>query len=392
MIKTSHGIIHTPAFIPVATQATVKGITVEQLKAMGIEAVLANTYHLYLRPGDKAVKKMGGLHKFMGWDRPMFTDSGGFQVFSLGAAIEHGVGKIANIFPAERSERRPELTEGQRLKKPPVSPRIAYKPKDGFMPSAKITEEGVYFKSHLDGSSHFIGPEQSMKIQENLGADIIFAFDECTSPLHSYEYTKNSMERTHRWAIRCLAAKSKNEKGKMKNRQALFGIVQGGEYKDLRLASGKFIGGLDFEGFGIGGSLGKTKKDMYQVLNWTMPVLPENKPKHLLGIGSVEDIEKSVRHGVDTFDCVIPTRLGRNGAALTKNGSLNIRMAKNKINRNPIEKDCRCYTCSHFALYYLHHLFRSGEMLGPILTTIHNLYFMENLLREIRGKIEKGKI
>ena len=381
LIKTPHGVIHTPAFIPVATQATVKGITVEQLKKMGIEVILANTYHLYLRPGDEVIKKLGGLHKFMGWNRPIFTDSGGFQVFSLGAAIDHGVSKIANIFPAEGHH-----------KKPPVSPRVAYQPKEGFLPSAKITEEGVYFKSHLDGSSHFIGPEESMKIQENLGADIIFAFDECTSPLHDYHYTKNSLERTHRWATRCLTARAKSEKRKDKNYQALFGIVQGGEYKDLRLASAKFIGGLDFSGFGIGGSLGKSKKDMYRVLNWTMPVLPEKKPKHLLGIGSVEDIVKCVQQGIDTFDCVIPTRLGRNGAAITKKGTINLKSAQYKLDRNPIEKECQCYACSHFARYYLWHLFKAGEMLGPILATIHNLYFMEQLMRQIRDRINNGKI
>lgn len=373
VIHTPHGVIHTPAFIPVATQATVKGITVEQLKAMGIEAILSNTYHLYLRPGDKTIKKFGGLHKFMGWDRPIFTDSGGFQVFSLGAAIDHGVSKIANIFPSED------------VHKPPVSPRVAYQPKTGVKPSVKITEKGVYFKSHLDGSQHFIGPEESMEIQENLGADIIFAFDECTSPMHSYEYTKNSMERTHRWAVRSLKSHQRKD-------QALFGIVQGGAYKDLRTESAKFIGNLDFPGFGIGGSLGKTKKDMYQVLSWAMPVLPENKPKHLLGIGSAEDIEKSVKYGIDTFDCVIPTRLGRNGTALTKKGGLNLKGAKNRFDKKPIEEGCQCYTCSHFARYYLWHLFKANEMLGPILTTIHNLHFMENLMRDIRVKIEKGKI
>lgn len=381
IINTPHGVIHTPNFIPVATQATVKGITVEQLKSIGIEVILANTYHLYLRPGDKIIKKLGGLHKFMSWDRPIVTDSGGFQVFSLGAAIEHGVSKIANIFPGNES-----------LHKPPVSPRIAYKPKEGFMPSAKITEEGVYFKSHLDGSKHFIGPEESMKIQENLGADIIFAFDECTSPLHDYEYTKRSMDRTHRWALRCLAVQSKNEKVKMKNQQALFGIVQGGAFKDLRIASAKFIGSLDFSGFGIGGSLGKSKKDMYEVLNWTLPILPEKKPKHLLGIGSTEDIMKCVKQGIDTFDCVIPTRLGRNGAALTKKGNINLKSAQYKLDKNSIEKGCECYTCGHFSRYYLWHLFKANEMLGPILATIHNLYFMENLMREIRDKINSGKI
>jgi queuine tRNA-ribosyltransferase len=379
VINTLHGVIQTPAFIPVATQATVKGITVEQLKQIGVEAILANTYHLYLRPGDKIVKKFGGLHKFMGWDGPLFTDSGGYQVFSLGAGIEHGVGKISNIFPAES-------------RRPPVWPSDQRNKDLACLPAAKITEEGVYFKSHLDGSVHFIGPEESIKIQENLGADIIFTFDECTSPLHDYQYTKKSMERTHRWAMRCLTARAKSEKRKIENYQALFGIVQGGEYKDLRLVSAKFIGSLNFDGFGIGGSLGKSKEDMYKVLGWTMPLLPENKPKHLLGIGSVEDIEKSVKYGIDTFDCVIPTRLGRNGSALTKKGTDNIRSVGNRLDKNPIEKNCGCYACRNFARYYLRHLFKAGEMLGPILVTIHNLWFMENLMREIRGKIERGKI
>lgn len=386
IIRTPHGEIHTPAFIPVATQATVKGITVEQLKEMGIESILANTYHLYLRPGDKVVKRFGGLHEFMGWNKPLFTDSGGYQVFSLGAGIEHGVGKIASIFPSEprRGERRPELVEGQPLKKPPVTPSFRRNKNQYCLPAAKITEDGVYFRSHLDGSQHFIGPEESMKIQENLGADIIFAFDECTSPLHDYKYTKNSMERTHRWAIRSLKAHKRKD-------QALFGIVQGGAYRDLRIKSTKFISKLDFSGFGIGGSLGKSKKDMHRVLGWTVPLLPDKKPRHLLGIGSMEDILMAVKKGIDTFDCVIPTRLGRNGTALTGQGNLHLRAAKNKLDRNPIEKNCGCYTCGHFARYYLNHLFRAGEMLGPILATIHNLWFMESLMKDIRQRILDSK-
>ncbi len=364
IIKTPHGEIHTPAFIPVATQATIKGITEEQLKSIGIEVVLANTYHLYLRPGDKVIKKLGGLHKFMNWDRPIVTDSGGFQVFSLGAAIEHGVGKIANIFPGETV--RP-ASHGQSL--------------------TRITEEGVYFRSHLDGSRRFIGPEESIKIQENLGADIIFAFDECTSPLHDHAYTQKAMERTHRWAARCLEAHQALPAG----RQWLFGIVQGGAYEDLRITSAKFIGGLDFPGFGIGGSLGKSKKDMHKVLDWVAPILPETKPRHLLGIGSVEDIYEAVKRGMDSFDCVIPTRLGRNGAALTRKGNLNIKAASYHLDKRPIEAGCGCYTCRHFARYYLCHLFKAGEMLGPILTTIHNLHFMENLMKEIRDDILNSK-
>lgn len=379
VIETKHGVIHTPAFVPVGTQATVKGLTVEQLKEIGAESVLCNTYHLYLRPGDETVKKMGGLHKFMNWDRPIWTDSGGFQAFSLGAAIEHGVGKIASIFPGgtKKSQDSYRLI---RANKPITHHHERF---------TRITENGVEFKSHLDGSIHFFTPEKSIKIQQNLGADLIFAFDECTSPLHDYKYTKKAMERTHRWAARCLAvikSRNKNEKEKT-DKQALFGIVQGGAYKDLRTASANFIGSLDFDGFGIGGSLGESKKDMYKVLDWSVPLLPENKPKHLLGIGSPEDIWEAVKRGIDTFDCVAPTRIGRNGEVLLKNGRLNIKSGKYLKDKNPIDKKCGCYTCENYTRSYISHLFKANEMLGPILATIHNLWFMEKLMAEIRKKI-----
>lgn len=366
VIETAHGDIHTPAFVPVGTQATVKGLTEKQLKEIGAESVLCNTYHLYLRPGDETIKKLGGLHKFMNWDRPIWTDSGGFQAFSLGAAMEHGVSKIANIFPEEgEKEHAPRLPKADKF--------------------ARISEEGVEFRSHLDGSKHFFTPEKSMKIQKNLGADLIFAFDECTSPLHDYAYTKKAMERTHRWAKRSLESYDKKN-------QALLGIVQGGAYKDLRVQSSKFIGSLDFNGFGIGGSLGKSKADMFKVLDWSVPFLSEDKPKHLLGIGSPEDIWEAVKRGVDTFDCVAPTRLGRNGSALVRRnlgegGSLNIKSGRYLKDKNPIDKKCRCYTCQNYTRAYISHLFKAKEMLGPILTTIHNLYFMENLLQDIRKKI-----
>lgn len=373
VIETPHGIIYTPAFVPVGTQATVKGMTVDQLKAMNIESLLCNAYHLYLRPGDETIRKLGGLHKFMNWNKPIWTDSGGFQAFSLGAAIEHGVGKIANIFSGD-------VCRHIRTNKPIKHHREKF---------TRITEDGVEFRSHLDGSKHFFTPEKSIKIQENLGADIIFTFDECTSPLHDYKYTKKSMERTHRWAKRCLKAKTQNLKA-----QALFGIVQGGAHKDLRQQSAKFIGSLDFPGFGIGGSLGKSKKDMYKVLDWTIQLLPENKPRHLLGIGSPEDIKEAVKRGIDTFDCVMPTRLGRNGAALiverSREGStLNIKSGRYLKDKNPLEKKCGCYTCQNHTRAYVSHLFKANEMLGPILTTIHNLWFMEALMRDIRKGLDK---
>ncbi len=368
MIETKHGVIHTPAFIPVGTQATVKGLTPDQLKQIGSESVLCNTYHLYLRPGDETVKKLGGLHKFMNWDRPIWTDSGGFQVFSLGAAMVHGVSKIANIFPDEG-----EREQAKKVRENPFS---------------KISEDGVEFRSHLDGTMHFLTPEKSIKIQENLGADLIFAFDECTSPLHDYKYTKRSMERTHRWAKRCLKVFKGKKAGLPAVRQALFGIVQGGAYKDLRLKSAKTIGSMDFDGFGIGGSLGKSKKDMFDVLDWTMPLLPENKPKHLLGIGSEEDIWEAVKRGVDTFDCVAPTRIARNGAALIKGGSINLKSGRYTQEKKPLEPKCDCYTCQNYTRAYISHLFRAHEMLGGILTTIHNLSFMERLMADIRKRIK----
>ncbi len=376
VIETAHGVIHTPAFIPVGTQAAIKGLTVDQLKEIGSDSLLCNTYHLYLRPGDEIVKKMGGLHRFMNWDRPIWTDSGGFQVFSLGAALEHGVGKVANIFPGEKTG---VLKSGEEEHLIPKKEKLT-----------KISEEGVEFRSHIDGSSHFISPEKSIQIQENLGADLIFAFDECTSPFHDYEYTKRSMKRTHRWAVRCLEAfKHKN--------QAMYGVVQGGVFEDLRKESAKVIGELGFDGVGIGGAMGKIKSDMYKILDWIMPLLPEEKPRHLLGIGSPEDIEKAVHAGVDTFDCVAPTRLARNGAALINGGHrhggasrLNLKLAKNLEDKNPIDKKCGCYTCKNYSRSYLAHLFRAGEMLGPILATTHNLWFMENLMRKIREKLAKS--
>lgn len=361
VISTPHGLIHTPAFYPVGTKATVKGITPAQLDDMGIEAVLCNTYHLFLRPGDKVVKKFGGLHKFMNWPKPIITDSGGFQVFSLGLGMEHGASKIAG--PALEAKK---------------------KRSEGIEKFARITEDGVYFRSFLDGSKHFIGPEESMKIQENLGADIIFAFDECTSPYSDYEYTKEAMERTHRWAVRSLEAHKRKD-------QMLFGIVQGGEFKDLRLESSKFIGAMDFDGFGIGGAFGKFRKNAKNELDWSVEYLPENKPKHLLGIGSVEDIVEAIRRGIDTFDCVTPTRLGRNGTALTKKGNLNMKSGRFTLDKKPIEKGCGCYTCSNFTRGYVRHLFQSGEMLAGILTTIHNLYFMEKLMKKIRKDILENR-
>lgn len=355
-LKTPNGVILTPAFIPVATKATVKTLSSDDVHNIGFSSVLANTYHLMLQPGSELVKKMGGLHKFMNFNGVIFTDSGGYQVFSLGKGIEYGVGKVAKKQKTKKSEKKSLV---------------------------KITDNGVEFYSHIDGKKIFLRPEDSIKIQENLGADIIFAFDECTSPTDSKTYLKKSLERTHSWAERCLLAHKK--KG-----QALFGIVQGGDFQDLREQSAKFIGGLGFDGFGIGGSFGKEK--MARVLDWTIPYLPEEKPRHMLGIGQIEDIFLAVERGIDTFDCVEPTRLGRHGMLLTKSEKIRILSSKYKTDKKPIERKCRCELCKNYSRAYLHHLFKANEILSQRLATIHNLTFMYNLMEEIRKSIKTGKL
>ncbi len=371
LIATPHGTIETPAFIPVGTQATLKGLTPEEAKSLGVQIIFANTYHLFLRPGEKIVKKLGGLHKFMNWDHPIITDSGGFQVFSLGMGLEQGVGKIASIFPDESKKSH------SRRKSHNAKSRI------------KISEQGVEFRSHIDGKKILLTPEKSIQIQKDLGADFILSFDECTSPLVNYEYTKEALERTHRWEKRSLDEFQKPEnKPSEHSSQAIYGIIQGGVYRNLRKQSANFIGKMDFFGMAIGGSLGKSKKDMYQILDWTIPLLPENKPKHLLGIGTIEDIFEGVKRGIDTFDCAAPTRIARNGTLLTKKGRLNIMNARYRDDRSPIEKGCKCYTCQNYSRAYLRHLFWAGEMLAPRLASIHNLYFMANLMKEIRANID----
>ena len=370
LIKTLNGTMRTPAFFPVATKATVKSLTSEDIKEIGFEGVLANAYHLYLQPGHKVVKKLGGLHKFMNWQGVIATDSGGFQIFSLGMAIQDKVGKILkggafNEIAASRTPRNDGEIEG--------CPHVSL---------VKIDEDGVNFTSHIDGSSHRFTPEISIKIQEDLGADIIFAFDECSSPLADYNYTKKATKRTHCWAERCLKAKKRKD-------QFLFGIVQGGLFEDLRKESAQFIGSLPFGGFGLGGSFGKD--DMKKSLDWIIPYLPENKPRHLLGVGYLDDLKEAIKRGVDLFDCVYPTRLARHGTFLTSQGELNILKASYRIDKKPITKNCSCYTCRNFSRAYLHHLFKAKEMLGPRLATIHNLRFMLDFMEKIRQDIKEGK-
>lgn len=362
-ITTQHGIIETPSFIPVGTKATVRALTTDMLKDLGAPAVLANTYHLYMQPGEEKVRIMGGLQKMMGWDGPTFTDSGGFQVFSLGAGYGSNVSKVLKDLPSvplikerDEEETKPKLVE--------------------------IDYDGAAFKSPLDGSIHYITPERSMEIQHTIGADIIFAFDECTSPAETRSYQREALDRTHRWGKRSLEYHRSKEISK---RQALFGIVQGGRYEELRKESAKVIGAMDFDGFGIGGSF--DKDDLHTAVKWVNEILPEDKPRHLLGIGEPEDMFLGVENGCDTFDCVAPTRLARHGTLYTKEGKIHIYNTKFSDDLGPIDKDCQCYTCKKYSRAYLSHLHKSREMLGPMLCSIHNLYFIINLVKGMREAI-----
>ena len=339
IIHTPHGDIQTPIFMPVGTKATVKGILPEQLKEMNAQIILSNTYHLNLRPGSEIIKNAGGLHKFMNWDRPILTDSGGFQVFSLA--------KINNI-----------------------------------------TEDGVEFMSHIDGSRHFITPEKSLEIQHNLGADIIMAFDECVSPEKDYNYTEKSLEMTLRWAQRCEAYHNANAP----KSQSLFGIIQGGMFKDLRKRAVEETCSLDLPGFSIGGlSVGETKEQMFELLDFTTPMMPKNKPRYLMGVGSFDAFVEGVSSGIDMFDCVMQTRMGRNGAALIRSGRINLKNAKYKQDYTQLDPDCDCYVCRNYSRAYLRHLLVSEEMLAGILISHHNLAISLKFMEEMRQSIIDGE-
>ncbi len=337
-LYTPHGVIDTPIFMPVGTQATVKAMTPEELKIMDARIILSNTYHLYMRPGHKLIERAGGLHKFMNWDRAILTDSGGFQVFSLGAL-------------------------------------------------RKIKEEGVYFNSHIDGSKHFIDPEKAIEIQNSLGADIIMSFDECAPYPADYNYVKNSLERTSRWAKRGKDAH------KYPQKQALFGIVQGGMYNDLRKQSAEELMEIDFPGYSIGGlSVGEPKDIMYDVLEYTAPLLPKEKPRYLMGVGSPDDLLEGVIRGVDMFDCVLPTRIARNGTAMTSHGKIVVRNATYQEDFTTLDDNCSCYTCKNYSRAYLRHLVKANEILASRLITTHNLHFLLNLMNNIRIAIFEDRL
>ena len=368
---TPHGSIQTPSFVAVGTQGTVKSLSVEDLREIGNQVIIANAYHLHLQPGEELIQSMGGLHRFMDWSGPLITDSGGFQIFSLGAGKEHGVGKIASIFPAEQNR-------GGHLSSKTGKPLV------------KVDDDGVEFVSYLDGSPHRFTPEGVIEIEKRLGADIILVLDECTSPLHDYHYTRAAMARTHRWALQALEAFQRTSN----NTQALLGVVQGGAYQDLRQESATFIADQAFDGYAVGGSLGSSKEEMHQVLDWTLPLLPAAKPRHLLGIGEVGDIFEVVKRGIDLFDCVAPTRMARTGTLLVKSAKrfrINILNKQFKDDARPIEEDCRCYTCCHHSRAYLRHLFVAKEVLAIRLATVHNLYFLESLMGQIRAAIRERR-
>lgn len=371
VLDTHHGAIKTPAFVTVGTKATVKALTPEQIQMTGAQVVLANTYHLYLQPGDEVLRKAGGLRNFMNWKGPTMTDSGGFQVFSLGAAYGKGIGKILEI--TDPSQLISERSIGSDV------PKLA-----------SVGAQGVSFKSHLDGSLHYITPQKSIDIQHNIGADIIFAFDECTAPTESIRYQEESLERTHQWAKSSLEYHLSKDASAY---QALFGIVQGGREESLRKRSAEYISGLringkGFDGYGIGGSF--AKEDMSTAVKWVNEVLPDNKPRHLLGIGEPEDLFMGVENGVDLFDCVAPTRMGRTGTLYTRDGKINITNAKYVEDFTPVDAECGCYTCSNYTRAYISHLFRAKEMLAATLASIHNLYFIISLVDNMRESITKA--
>jgi queuine tRNA-ribosyltransferase len=336
-LQTPHGDIQTPTFMPVGTQATVKTLTPDELKEAKSQIILSNTYHLYLRPGHELVKELGGLHQFMNWDKPILTDSGGYQVFSLGDL-------------------------------------------------RKITEEGVMFRSHLDGSKHMFTPESVMGIENALGADIIMAFDECIPHTADRTYTKNSLERTTRWLERCIKAHENPE------RQALFGIVQGGMYTDLRLQSIKEITQFDLPGYGIGGlSVGESNDMMYKLLDETVSYMPQHKPHYLMGVGNPDNLVQAVGYGVDMFDCVQATRIARHGAFWTRKGRLSIKNQQYMKDTTPLEEGCQCYACRHFTKAYIRHLFKANEMLAYRLISIHNIHFLNQLMEDLRASLREDR-
>jgi queuine tRNA-ribosyltransferase len=369
-IVTPHGVIKTPAFIPVGTKATVKSVLPDSVEGLGAQAVLANAYHLYLQPGPDVLDEAGGLSKFMNWDKPTFTDSGGFQVMSLGVGFKKVIDMGGDSLNSDDviAEKRERL--------------------------ARVDDDGVTFKSHLDGSMHRFTPEISMQVQHKIGADIMFAFDELTTLHDTRKYQERSLERTRLWALRCLDEhKRLTDERITKPYQALFGVLQGAQYEDLRRKAARDLGamessGIKFDGFGMGGALDKSM--LGTIVSWMTEELPAHKPRHLLGIGEPADLFAGVENGADTFDCVAPTREARTSAVYSPTGRFNVSNGSYRRDYSPIDKDCTCYTCTNYSRAYLNHLFRAKEILGPTLATIHNLHFIVTLVDRMREAIDNG--
>ncbi|GIW66830.1 MAG: hypothetical protein KatS3mg095_0728 [Candidatus Parcubacteria bacterium] len=463
ILRTPHGIIHTPNLAIVATKGSIRGLSFEQAKKLGAEIFMINTFHFFRQERYKVVGKFGGLHKFLNINYPLMTDSGGFQVFSLGFGMEHGIGKVADIFP-EETQNYTEITQNYAKNKKNwictennigVNKCNKNQRMSGLKRNlVRINNDGVEFIDPHNGKKLFLSPEISIKVQKILGADIIFSFDECTSPLSDYKYTKEAMKRTHQWAIKCLdefeksnaeltelthlpadrqgtdgtsginteeaeqtetnsessdnsvsvsdpsdfsasvQRNSANSASVQRNsrlkKQVIFGIVQGGEYEDLRKESAQFINSLPFFGFGIGGSLGKSKKDIIKILSWTLPYLNENKPRHLLGIGEIDDIFNSIEQGIDLFDCVIPTRWARHGTGFSFRGRINLKTSKYLNDKKPIDPKCKCNVCQKYSRAYICHLLREKEIYGIMLLTEHNIFWILNLFKEIRRAIKNN--
>lgn len=361
LLKTSHGVVETPAIVPVATQATIKTLTPAQVLASKTQLLICNTFHLHLKPGERIVKRAGGLHSFMAWPKPLMTDSGGFQVFSLGFGSDLGLGKIVKWDKGERVTRGRQPTQ------------------------VKIRDHGVEFRSPLDGRKLFLGPRESIRIQQALGADIILAFDECPPPVATKDYVRHSVDRTHRWAVESIEA----HRGPA---QALYGIVQGGKYKDLRQHSAEVIGQLPFSGFAIGGEFGTDKASMANMVGWVTDRLPAAKPRHLLGIGHPEDIRHIIKAGIDTFDCIVPTHYARHGTAFTARGRLDVTKTALLTDRKPLDPACDCSVCHDFTRSYIAHLFKAKEITGMVLVTMHNLWYFNAIVERYRQMIKRGRV
>lgn len=360
VIKTPHGEIETPAFVPVATRGTVRTLDTEEIGELGSQVLICNTYHLHIAPGEKIVKKAGGIHGYMNWDKPLMTDSGGFQVYSLGFGSDHSMGKVL------KEDTEKTLSEGAQ----PVA--------------VKITDDGVRFRSPIDGTELYLSPEKSIRIQEALGADIMFAFDECPSPLADEKYMRASLEKTHRWAQECLDAK--------RTEQALYGIMQGGAFSHMRIESAKALGAMGFDGYGFGGEFGYDKKTLKKVVSEVSDALPENKPRHVLGIGHPEDFAIIAQSGGDTFDCIAPTHYARRGVIFTSKGRIDVRKPRFVRDFKPLDPNCKCDVCKNYSRAYVSSLLRAKELSGMKLATMHNLFFFNALAASVRKRIKNGDL